>query len=700
MPVQKYDLQRPPEQGGGWEERYWKPINTPVLRPDGTIACIIHRVEDVTELVRLRQADAQREERLRLLEAVVVNANDAVLITDGEPLDEPGPRIRYVNRAFTQMTGYEPKEAVGRTARFLVGPGTDGAVLQQLRTAMEKREPLRVELLNYRKDGSEFWAEVSVAPVFDASGRLTHFTAVQHETTERRRAEENAVKLAREEAARAEAEAAQEKIEAILESITDGFIALDEELRYTYVNRRAEDFLGLRRDELLGRCVHDTYPHFVGSELETRLQQAQREQTPQHYEAVSEIGGHWFEVHVYPSRDGLSVFFRDIEDKRRAEEALRESESRYRTLFDSSLEGVILATHDGRVLSMNNAACRKVRCSREEACSSLNVFDFIDRSDPRVAAVLKGPGHSGAFRGELPFKRADGTTFEAEASLVTFSGEQGTEQLGVFVRDITERKRAEEMRARLAAILESTPDFVGSFDIQGRGLMLNQSARRMLNIPESEDVASLSLARLYPSDVAHRVLTEGISTALRDGVWRGETALLTREGRTYPVSQVLLAHRDVSGQVAFFSTVMRDIAELKRTEELQKFLSEASRTLVGSLEYEATLESVARIAVPRLADFCIVYVLEGDTLRTRAMAHADPAQERWLEELRHTVPPHEAVVGVRGVLRTGEAELVPEVTPAWLWAACPDPKRFRILSELGPRSCMVLPLVARDRTLG
>jgi PAS domain S-box-containing protein len=700
MAEQKYDIRRPPEQGGGWEERYWRPVNTPVLRPDGTIAYIIHRVEDVTELVRLRQSEAAHAERLRLLESVVVNANDAVVITAGEPLDEPGPRILYVNRAFTRMTGYEPEEAEGRNPRFLQGPGTDPAELRRMREALDKREPVRVELRNYRKDGSEFWVEISIVPVLDPSGRVTHFTAVQRDTTERRKSEENAVRLVREEVARAEAEAAQKKIEAILESLSDGFIAYDRELRFTYLNRHAEEFFGKPREALIGKRLRAEFPAVAGSEPDAMLLRALHEQTPQHFDTISGISNDWVEVHVYPSSEGLSVYFRDIGEKRRAEEALRESEARYRALVSSSLDGVLLAARDGRLLSANDAACRKLGWTEEELRRGVNVFDLVDRSDPRASVALDEEARSGSFRGELSLKRKDGTTFLAEVSLFALSNEQGPERLGLFFRNITERKRVEAMRARLAAILESTSDFVGSFDAQGRGILLNQAARRMLGITDGEDVSWLSLSEVHPPDTAHCVLTEGVPAALRQGIWRAETAILTRDGREIPVSQVLLAQKDETGQVTSLSTVMRDISQQKHAEELQQFLSESSRTLASSLDYSATLESVAHVAVPTLADFCIVSVLEEDKLRCRAIAHREPAGERWLQQYCGNGPSPQAILGVWNVVRTTRSELVPVVTEAWLWAATRDEEFFRSIRELRPGSCMIVPLVARGRVLG
>src|SRR5690606_5043588 len=105
--------------------------------------------------------------RYRLFEAVVENVNDAVVVTDAD-LEPPGPRIVYVNPAYTRMTGYAPDEVLGRNPGLLQGPDTDRAALARIRAALRRGEPVREELLNYRKDGTPFWVEISVVPVRDA----------------------------------------------------------------------------------------------------------------------------------------------------------------------------------------------------------------------------------------------------------------------------------------------------------------------------------------------------------------------------------------------------------------------------------------------------------------------------------------------------------------------------------------------------
>jgi diguanylate cyclase (GGDEF)-like protein/PAS domain S-box-containing protein len=136
-------------------------------------------------------SDRRRAEgHLRLLRSVVVNANDAVLIAQGKPGDHLGGKIVYVNEAFTRMTGHSPEDAVGRTPRILLGPLTSRDQLNQVRDALARKQAVRVEMINYRKDGSAYWVDVNFVPITEASGEFTHWVAVQRETTERKRAED------------------------------------------------------------------------------------------------------------------------------------------------------------------------------------------------------------------------------------------------------------------------------------------------------------------------------------------------------------------------------------------------------------------------------------------------------------------------------------------------------------------------------
>ncbi|MGQ4650266.1 PAS domain S-box protein [Lyngbya aestuarii] len=131
----------------------------------------------------------QSQERLRLLESAFFSANDGILITEVEPLDEPGPKVVYVNQGFTQMTGYLPEEVIGKMPRILEENAQNSTQLAQIKVKLMKREAVCAELIDYRKDGSEFWVELNIVPIVDENGWYTHWMAVLRDITARKQRE-------------------------------------------------------------------------------------------------------------------------------------------------------------------------------------------------------------------------------------------------------------------------------------------------------------------------------------------------------------------------------------------------------------------------------------------------------------------------------------------------------------------------------
>ena len=147
-------------------------------------------METIARLASVAVEHRRVDEELRLLQAAVENLNDMVMVTDAEPVDEPGPQIRFVNRAFERVTGWSRGEVLGRSPRFLQGAMTDRATLDRVKAALANWEPVRVELENVRRDGTPFWVEMDLSPVADERGTFTHWVAVDRDITERRHLEE------------------------------------------------------------------------------------------------------------------------------------------------------------------------------------------------------------------------------------------------------------------------------------------------------------------------------------------------------------------------------------------------------------------------------------------------------------------------------------------------------------------------------
>ncbi len=163
----------------------WRVLEVVCLLPSHSTSQASSLVLTCTDITQRKQ----QEERLRLLQSAMIQAKDPIIITEAASLELPGPRIIYVNEAFTQVTGYSSEEAIGKTPRILQGEKTDRAILDKIRTALEAWQPIVIELINYHKDGSEFWAELSIAPVADETGWFTHWVSIQRNITDRKQAE-------------------------------------------------------------------------------------------------------------------------------------------------------------------------------------------------------------------------------------------------------------------------------------------------------------------------------------------------------------------------------------------------------------------------------------------------------------------------------------------------------------------------------
>lgn len=148
----------------------------------GKIIIFSGTVQDIT-------AQKEEEQHLKMLESVVTNTNDAVIITEANPLDSPGPKIVYVNQAFTELTGYLPSEVIGKTPRILQGPKSDEVGLKALGKAIRKNESFELTTINYKKNKEEFWVNFKVSPVFNEKGITTHFISIERDVTLKKREE-------------------------------------------------------------------------------------------------------------------------------------------------------------------------------------------------------------------------------------------------------------------------------------------------------------------------------------------------------------------------------------------------------------------------------------------------------------------------------------------------------------------------------
>ena len=194
-----------------------------------------------------------------------------------------------------------------------------------------------------------------------------------------------------------------------------------------------------------------------------------------------------------------------------------------------------------------------------------------------------------------------------------------------------------------------------------------------------------------------RVLQEGSIVGLAN-----QTILISKSGEEVPIDDSgapIPGENDSFGGVVL---VFRDISERKHSERRQQFLTEASNVLISSLDYEVTLQHVTQLAVPRIADWCAVYLTQEDgSIEQVAFTHVDPESAKIREELMRRYPmPQSRDYGYPKVIRTGEPELLENVSDAILQAAASSAEHLELLRKSSYQSSICVPLKTLDRTFG
>jgi PAS domain S-box-containing protein len=282
---------------------------------------------------------------------------------------------------------------------------------------------------------------------------------------------------------------------------------------------------------------------------------------------------------------------------------------------------------------------------------------------------------------------------EAGASAAGASGEGEAE---------TDRLRRSEERYRLVS--QATSDAMLEWVVESGELEWDGAGPRMLRYTPEEagnDVAWF-YERIHPEDRERVVREQEALLAGTGGYWSGEYRFLRGDGRYACVLHRGCVVRDARGRPLRMIGSLMDVSERKQAEDAQRFLARASELLDSSLDYEATLGALARLAVPTLADYCLVDLAEDDgVLRRVGAAHADPAKERLLrrdESVRLDADAeHHPVLAV---VSTGEAVLVPDCSHAVLDRIAHDRAHRAGLEAVGLRSFMIVPLRAHERVLG
>jgi PAS domain S-box-containing protein len=423
-------------------------------RPDE----ILLAIEDVTERQQaedaLRKLHEQLEQRvadqtseIHLLAEAISHLGEGILITDDD-LDWPGRRIRFVNAAMCRISGYSAEELIGQSPSILQCDAMSEAIRAQMRGELAGNRSCSVELVNYRKDGTPYKADLFITPLFDAAGNRTNFVSIHRDITERRQAEQALQQR-------------EDRFRKIFEHAATGIAITDWNGCFQQCNPAYCQMLGYSQDELR-ELRFDLLVHPDDREANlAELQRLQAEQLP-----FFEIENRYIRKNGQPIRvrkfvsilrdeagkpAQLVALVTDVTDRRRQEQLLREREERLQAILSTASDTIINIDRRGIITDVNPATEQMFGYTQEELISQnvkiLMPPPYRDEHDGYITRYLE--------TGEVVGRHKNGSISPVELAVST------VDHLGLFtgiIRDVSERKK---LQRDILAIAEGEQHRIG-----------------------------------------------------------------------------------------------------------------------------------------------------------------------------------------------------------------------------------------------
>jgi PAS domain S-box-containing protein len=425
---------------------------------------------------------------------------------------------------------------------------------------------------------------------------------------------------------------------AIVESSEDAIISKTLDGVITSWNRGAEKLFGYSAGEAIGQPMMLVIPVGREQEEDLILTLIGQGETVQHFETVRRRkDGTSIDVSVTisPVRDGAgevvgaSKIARDITDAKREraeldryreklEELVEDRTARLdgllalqRAILNSAAYAIIVTDIEGAVTHFNPAAESMLGYRADTVIGSILNPHLYDAAEvaaraaelslelgipvkPGLEVFVVKPRRGLADPHEWTFIRKDGSRFPGLINITVLKGPEGkvAGYLGILM-DLTQQKLDDREKQRLVDILELSPDFIGSADLDGNVIYLNRAAKELVGLPANTDLASLHIRDLHPEWAASMLAEKAWPVAQRDELWQGESAVSHVDGREIPVFQVLLLHKESQVERAKLSTIIRDIraekwreAELAAARDLAESANAAKGQFLTNMSHE------------------------------------------------------------------------------------------------------------------
>ncbi len=524
--------------------------------------------------------------------------------------------ITYVNDKFCAISKYSREELLGQNHRILNSGHHAKEFFQQMYHTIANGEVWRDEICNRAKDGSIYWVDTSIVPFLRTDGKPRQYMAIRADITERKRADE----------ALKESLTAREQA---LKEVADQKFALDQHAivattdvqgTITYVNDKFCAISKYSREELLGQNHRILNSGHHAKEFFQKMYHTIANGEVWHGEICNRAKDgwiYWVDTTIVPfaGSDGKPrqyVAIRaDITERKRAEEALIESlatsKITLKELADQKFaldQHAIVATTDvqGTITYVNDKFCAISKYSRQELVGQNHrILNSGHHTKEFFQQMYHTIANGQAWRDEICNRAKDGSIYWVDTTVVPFLDAYGKPRQYMAIRaDITERKRAEEVRERLAAVVDSSDDAVISKTLEGTINTWNRGAEKVFGYSASEVVGKSMLMLIPPERVNEE--SEILSRIRRgESVEHFETVRLRKDGTRINVSATISPIKDGGGAIVGASKIARDITERRQAEQaVQESLATREAALKELADQKFALDQHAIVGVTDL----------------------------------------------------------------------------------------------------
>jgi PAS domain S-box-containing protein len=436
--------------------------------------------------------------------------------------------------------------------------------------AMATRRPAEVETTGIRDDGSRISAHLQTFPVFERDGSISGFIEIVEDITEHKRTKESLKE-------------SEERFKAIFENAPDGITLADVKSKKFYMcNKAICKMLGYKPEEIKNMKIWDIHPkEYLPSvakdfEKRTRKEIMATEDIPLKRKNGSVF---YVDINTFPITLGgktyLAGIFRDITERKQAEEKLKESEQRFKAIIDNAPDGILLADTETKKFYLGNKAICKMLGYKLERIKNLTVPDIHPKEHlPFVLEQFEKLAIKKIEVAEdVPVKRKDGSIFYADISAFTIAF-GGKTYLGGIFRDITERKKAREeiqqAEAKYRTLVEQIPavTYISALDKASTTIYVSPQIQQLFGFSQQQYTVDhdLWLRQLHPDD-RHRVLKSLSQSQKGKQPFNCEYRMLGKDGRVVWCRDEAVVVRDSSGKPLMLQGIMFDITAQKRAEE-------------------------------------------------------------------------------------------------------------------------------------